>query len=487
MLPLSNHPTHLLPGKTQTFSRAVHPPVMTDNRSSSHSAVKFSGGMDAGTLVGITASLGLVAVYVHQKRLNRAAAARQAKHAAEQAERAAAAQAKQQTKQAATEQAKQAATEQAKQATAAWVKLLPFIFDGTVPKDTLSRAILQVERRMDFNPNLPRLKYHPNEAELMASLKSPALGPYVHNRLSSALSSVFHWIGTSHTVTGQHLNIWGDLGLLAHGFKFWKYDAQGAENSLFAQYGCKSVQVDESNKRFGNGFSFEKSLNLQSKLNAKTQVMLLRGVLLVSHPKYGTLAVRNSSLAFGRDLLVHPAYYTNQSHTGQTLAKVPNQIQSDWTSVLDWRLEHDRKYNNVEFLTNQLLQFKQDYQLWKFDTTRFDKNKQFTGHLNGGLKAMAEYLKTKQALNESSDSKKPLPSLAFVHPDLPPYASYSFTNASDETVDKLPMTKSRIQELSDFATGNWSDKKYPNSSLQAFLQEGIQQQGELIMTDPDEG
>ncbi|MBY0403173.1 MAG: ankyrin repeat domain-containing protein [Cyanobacteria bacterium] len=346
--------------------------------------------------------------------------------------------------------------------------------------------LFQLSERF-FDNNRPLRNFHPNEAELMLLIKHPDLLDRPQgkiNSLSTCLTSISHFIDTGAQLSDKTLKTWGELGFLTHGFRFWRFDALGGSKSLLAQFGFKPFPDPRPfDNVFGKGFLYKDKAS-------GAWVEFRRGYLLVTHPDDGTLVVRNSSPAFGRDLLRHPAYYLKTPLTLSDLNAFDPRTLKDSDSVLH-RQHYPPRMGNVSSssqgadaiaaLTEILLKVKDDYRKFKLDTEGFDPQGQFTGHLSPGLGKMVDFL------NRAKAQGKPLPDLAFVNPEYPIYQPYSFgEDASGKLVNRLKITPSILKELNHFVLGGWTEEKYPDSVwLQFIKMAGVENRGELVMLSPE--
>ncbi|MBY0405664.1 MAG: hypothetical protein K2X66_17310, partial [Cyanobacteria bacterium] len=231
------------------------------------------------------------------------------------------------------------------------------------------------------------------------------------------------------------------------------------------------------NEVFGKGFLFKDQAS-------GSNVEFRRGYLLVTHPKKGTLVIRNSSPVFGRDLLRHPAYYLKKALTPDEILTFDPRSLTDQDSIL-YREHYPNKNNSdahsakrISALTDTLLTINNKYRKFKLDTEAFD-NGTFTGHLSPGLPKLVE------VLNQLKAQGKPLPDLAFTQPEFPPYQPYFYFDGDMKKIDRFRLTPAHLQELNDFVSGQWSEKKYLESDWIRFLnQAGVENRGELVMLEP---
>jgi ankyrin repeat protein len=346
----------------------------------------------------------------------------------------------------------------------------------------------QMESFFDRQPNNP-IRYHPNEAELLLLLNHPDAVSRQENilrPLTTALTSITRFIETSTPLTDATVKAWGDIGLLTHAFRFWRYDAlstptpEGGTTTLLESFGFKAMPTQRPfNDVFGKGFLF---------IEPKTNVLIefRRGYLLISQKDMGTLVIRNSSPVFGRDLLKHPAYFMPQALTENEILKFDPRTLPESQHILNKSL-YDTPGNDQKIftLTSGLIALKEDYRKFKFDTEAFstetNHQKQFTGHLSPGLPHLVQFLNRLQAQH------KPLPDLAFAHPHLPIYQTFPFSeDAMGNPVHRFKMIPSHLKELNDFVKGTWRESQYPNSTWLEFIHKaGVETRGELVMLEPE--
>jgi hypothetical protein len=361
----------------------------------------------------------------------------------------------------------------------AFVSLLPELLLKE-PSHFLNPYLSKIETFMGGFPD--QRNYHPNEAELLLMLKHPDLlerEPKKAGTLTKCLTSISYFMSIGAELSDETLKTWGDIGFLTHGFRFWRYDTVGGNESLFAQFGFQPTPDSRLlNEVFGKGFLYEDKAS-------GSWVEFRRGYLLVSHPEKGTLVIRNSSPVFGRDLLRHPSYYLKKSLTKSEILDFDPRSLTDKDSIL-YREHYPNKKNSskdsaqgITGLTNTLLDINNRYRKFKFDTEAFGGG-EFKGHLSAG------FVKLVQVLNDFKLHGKPVPDLAFVQPEFPIYAPYPFgEDASGRLVNRYQLTPSSMKELNDFATGNWTEEKYPHSSLIEFIKKaGVENRGELVMLEP---
>ncbi|MBY0404619.1 MAG: ankyrin repeat domain-containing protein, partial [Cyanobacteria bacterium] len=332
--------------------------------------------------------------------------------------------------------------------------------------------------------------FHPNEAELLLLVKHPDFydasgkGEQYLSSLTTALTSISHFIDTGAELTDETLQAWGNVGFLTHAFRFWRYDTVGGEKSLLAQFGFKTAPEGRPlDDVFGKGFLLEEP-------RSGAQIEFRRGYLLVSQPGLGTLVIRNSSTVFGRNLLKHPGYYLPKVLKKEEVLAFDPRTLPDTANILHRDLyEYDPNSEDgptpngkwIWYLTQTLLKVKDEYRKFKLDTEAFGAKGQFTGHLSPGLPKMISFL------NGLKSQGKPLPDLAFTHPDFPISQPYAYgEDALGNSVHRFKLTPSALKELNDFVSGHWSEEKYPQSDWIRFIQQaGVENRGELVMLEAE--
>ncbi|MBY0405862.1 MAG: ankyrin repeat domain-containing protein [Cyanobacteria bacterium] len=338
----------------------------------------------------------------------------------------------------------------------------------------------RIESAYDNHPSMR--EYHPNEAELLLLIKHPELmerNPEKIGSLTRCLTSISHFVDVAARLSDQTLKCWGDIGFLTHGFRFWRYDTVGGADSLLAQFGFEPApETRPLNDVFGKGFLYQRP-------TSRTLIEFRRGYLLVTNPERGTLVIRNSSPAFGRDLLKHPAYYLKKQMSREQVLAFDPRTLADQDSLL-YRRHYPNQINSshessqgIVFLTNALLEINTQYRNYKLDTEAFHQG-HFKGHLSPGLPKLVKVLTMFQAKGLT------LPDLAFTQSEFPPYQPYFYDDLDMKKTDRFPMTPAHLKELTDFVNGAWTERKYPESDWIRFLQQaGVENRGELVMLEPE--
>ncbi len=333
--------------------------------------------------------------------------------------------------------------------------------------------------------------HHPNEAELMLLLRHPGSeeAPELRRKLLhqtiASLTSITRFI--AHDVresTPPMIQLWSDIGLLTHNFRSWRYDAKGGSESIFKCYGFDPIERLDSpeHRRFGKGFLLSKSRKKDAGVDMDTVIEFRQGYLLASHPDYGTLIIRNSSPQFGRDTMAHPAYWQKEPLTASALKTfAPQEIEAmGFQHVLTPELyKTSGPVRAMTALKNQLMQVKDNYRRWKFDTEAFNKRNVFIGDQSQGFTPSMQKLREWAFLHRENWEPSPPPLLAFVHPDYPPHKPFT----------TLELTEPHCRQIANHLEGTLQgdDAAEPLTAESAwvkFIQTGINRRAELVFLEP---
>jgi hypothetical protein len=293
---------------------------------------------------------------------------------------------------------------------------------------------------------------------------------------------------TKHEVshsTPEMLELWSDVGFLTHSFRYWRYDAKGKEDSLFSLYGFNPIERPKTteNKKLGQGFLLSTERCREIGLDPRTVVEFRQGYLLVSDPRFGTLLIRNSSPKFGRDNLLHPAYWYERALSKDEL-KTFNPMQDNRFShiLLPDLYQKESNTTSMGYLAKTLLQVKNDYRRWKLDTEAFAGEK-FIGDQpehSPGFAPLVNRLRQWAMLQRLDLEPEETPALAFVNPNFP----------ISEPEATFELTEKHCAQIGGHVDGDW---ERDNVALRLrrsmdwvkFIQAGIDARAELVMLSPD--
>lgn len=353
----------------------------------------------------------------------------------------------------------------------------------------IMQPILQkIEREMDNYKykNYEAQKHYANEAEMMLLFKTKEAmgGESTTNTLSSSITSIDRFIDYGVGATHRITQIWGNLGLLAHAFRFWRFDTAGGSESLFAKFGFKPSPPRSNDNIYGKGYFISANTHPELGLDSETVIEFRRGYLSVSSPSFGTLIVRNSSFVFGRDTLPHAAYFSPLYFSETELLSMDPANSSNFKKILDPNLYRENKSiaTKLEGLLNQIFKIKKEYANWKFNPEGFTPSGEFIGDMTPGMKIMLQNLFNQFANAEMGFDKKP-PALAFVHPQRPPTGEYTFEDENGIKQKHFVLDGKRIEELQDRLNGTWTIEKYPYSDWVSFIKAGVENKAELILVE----
>lgn len=407
---------------------------------------------------------------------------------------------------------------------------------------TPSALAQSIERLMDAEKD--SRGSHPYEAELMLLLKgaSAEKSRTYAAPITLALTSVFRFIDNSiFEIPGQTVQNWAEIGAQTFSWPKWKFEAQHPKGpsgapaqSLFEKYGLAQVEPRSTDEIFGRGYILGQGAKPNGreivgiklvgydedrqavKIDPETHIELRRGYFLIHNPSRGSLLIRNSSRVFGRDRLIHPAYYAPPGvNWGENLDKLTALTQDDIDRdsaaapakgfqpllkayVLKDFPQMEVLDMKVKFLLDELALLQKDIRGWVFDTRRDtswlrnplggQRPELFGGHLSPGFKSFVETATSlsRAAIAKTGDIKDAL-DLAFVDPDMPPWRAHAFTLPGGAMIDRLKLTPEVCKVLMDLASLRARDEDLRRTGIRSFLQEaGFNHYAELVLLSPRE-
>lgn len=414
---------------------------------------------------------------------------------------------------------------------------------------TITEIVSSIEHFMDRSPQLHG--WHQSEAELALLLNHPGLDysrkedHFVGSAITRAITSPHRvYFSGLQTIEPTGVEALKAIGLLTHSFRFLRYDteqlraldATGAEiqiagSSLLEKFGFERVAprgTDASNyfyaenerhPGFGAGYLLRPTADIWEEPHIKTLriepgtwIEFRRGYLLASNDN-GTLVIRNSSPAFGRDGLEHFAYWSKYS-LGQGLTEsdllfpeadffVDGVFDSIFTisNFRDGFVESQKVFR----LAQTLLRIKNAVKDWEFDTrleTAWSKD-EITGqlyvngsghHFSDGFGHVVDFLVSKaehnKRLQEIGKEPRPLPALGFFNRHLPPWMPETYVeNAQGVETERsrLPVTEEvleLLQKLVRYDLRSSDDESLRATGLGAFLAMGAKKQSQLVLVAP---
>jgi ankyrin repeat protein len=391
--------------------------------------------------------------------------------------------------------------------------------------------------------------YHPYEAELFAMLSHPldrdGTSDYV-SFVSLALTSITFLAGVlpGSRVPREILNLWSDIGLLTFSFRRFKYLARSVTSTnalgekivhapaFMEDFGCRRAEARASDKVYGTQYyhpagSGNLSLN-DPRYNTKNKMKIIgperfiiqRQAYMLACTPEGTVLIRNSSDQFGRDTMLHPAYWSNKIRWNPKDAEDAQGIQEALLSLNQSMISeyfepilHIRHYMGdelEEFVPglsagiHALLAFKQCLTAFTYDTleTAWHKDGSLKGgHFSKGFSKWVDKLEARFMLHSEGRVTSPMPELAFLHPDYPNWGELAFMDADGRPTTRLVVTESVLEGLRRLADQKPGDRDeipeideltfdedpVDTTALRNFLQQaGLNQGGELVLLDPIE-
>lgn len=424
-----------------------------------------------------------------------------------------------------------------------------------LPPHTLEGMWFAIEWMSDHVESIRKSRQHFNEAEMMLLLNHPrsvGFDPDQLNPLTRALTATTRLIDEDVDTIGQAA-AWNlaRIGLYTHGFHLLlKHDSESAivyrpgqgwvkqtDGVSLIQRRLDLVKLGprpHTDRIFGPGYlrmagSEEKvrakllrrsalggidsvPTNDQYQwysLDSNTMLEFRRGYLLVSHPKQGTLVIRNSSLVFGRDTLRNVAYWSKigyrSGYTYNDLLNITREhIQREMLPVLHHKvLDSTRATESVYFLLRQLDVVRDLNRRLKFDTEPSDA---FTddpktgrkilsdtgGYRSPGFRDIVLFLKKRlDGLRLEREAvgavSKVLPALAFARPWFPAWTTYRFEGEQGTWSPYLVVNSDVLEVLQAFVNESFTrrhlelDERF---GVSRFFQEGFDRKAELVLVTP---
>ena len=333
------------------------------------------------------------------------------------------------------------------------------------------------------------LHHLPNLAELFLMLNHPLVQnqegsdytDYITNAITSIERFVMHGLSVDHRL----VQVWARIGLLTHGFKLWKYDTQGGENSLFSKFGFKFDS--KASKNFGARYTISKKEKPELPINDKTIIAPIRGGIIATNPKLGTVFIRNSSLVFGRDLLTEVAYFSKDSLTLEQIRSIDS--EDDLTALKFKRILDPELYKKSSFVPNlkklvsEIFVVDEAYAKWRFNPEDFDGDKNFKGDLTPGMRELVSRMENKLGEIKLDISDKPLPVLGIFSKKYPPENPFPFYGEDGMPNNHLEFTEDALTEIKDRLNGKWNKEAYPNPLWFQFIQTAVDHNAKLVLVD----
>jgi hypothetical protein len=376
----------------------------------------------------------------------------------------------------------------------------------------------------------PRLNLaDPISSEKMSALSQPEqklareknqiqqreLEPY-----SLALTSIMGWQAREPYARASTLSIhnWGRIGQMTRDFLKYKFDTRAKTESgyLIEGFGFKKIAERKTDYRvnkltgqkehdLGGGFALLPGTKFFSfkygeqlvRFDPRTYVEERRAYKLISHPDHGTLVIRNSSPAFGRDRLPYVAAWSPLGiGTGISLEELQNlnhtNLRNRFTDVLEPELytptqigvgEGAKYIMKEERAIHQLLSMYegvcQEYSDWRCNTNRYtawatfseDDGSKF--HRLKGLHRSQGFGHLVEALGNEWDKHGENLSLALVPSDFPPLFSFPFEDEYGFSRTGLALTEERMKALEHLASVGWNQQVVQDAGMDGFFRTAL--------------
>lgn len=343
------------------------------------------------------------------------------------------------------------------------------------------------------------------------------------------------------------MHVWGRIGNISHGFLALKYDTRGDkpelnQKSILSYYGFQPVVESMVNNtayrallgklqtQYGKRFILgpqqlenmqnritRSGLSLAPNLAEDTYILLGQPFLAITNRRYGTLLIRNSSPnpRAGRNLrnkeghliMPHPAYWSPK-YVGSDIMILDPQVYLDPTHymqfqhVLDPKLYLNRSSDNaiseafeekyhgnplpmdaIQFLTEQLDEWRSHYRLWKFNTTAPNNQQLAPGFV--------PFCKSTLFLSQNQLAKTGSP-LAFVLTShrYPAFLKFPWTDSKKSEQWQYLLDAPHRKEIDAYLNGDtrrYSPEHYKNMDLFHFFQAAVYNRADIVLADPSKG
>ena len=342
-------------------------------------------------------------------------------------------------------------------------------------------ASKEKKKRLHHLPNLPELFLILNNLRVHKKGNEHLVDP-----VTSCITSIDRFAPFGLDVDYRLVQVWAKIGFLTHAFKFWKYDTQGGENSLFSKFGFKFDS--KASKDFGARYIISKQERPELTIDDKTIITPIRGGIVIT-TRWGTVFIRNSSLVFGRDLLLEPAYFSEDPLTLEEIKSIDSKDDLDrlhFKNILEPTLYQDKNFvSNLKTILGEMLIVKKAYAKWRFDPDGFlGEDENFRGDLTLGMRELVHQMENRLGEIALGMSNKLLPVLGIFPSEYPPENPFKFYSVDGTPYNYLELTEKMLAEMKDRLNGTWTKEKYPNSMWRQFVQSAVDHHdAEMVLID----
>jgi len=246
------------------------------------------------------------------------------------------------------------------------------------------------------------------------------------------------------------------------------------------------------------------------KLSPDTMMEFRRGYTLVSNPEFGTLLIRNSSLIFGRNSLLYPAYWMEDGYrSGYSYIDLTEfsryDIEQRMKHVLDLSvisstsatesIYHLLRQLDVVRDLNRRLKFETDSRVaFELDGESGNYALSSTGGYRApGFASIVQFFRhmthnIQREVEEQGRASREVPDLAFTMPWFPPWVTYRFSGEGGRMQSRLKVNKDVLAVLKAYAEGSFTRETVELDDYYGvgrFFQEaGFNNNAELVILSP---
>ncbi len=368
------------------------------------------------------------------------------------------------------------------------------------------RVVLNLTETHQYNQTI-RKDLHVNEAEFLVIFAAALIKG--DNRTidiaSELITAVHRWEENDLLGMPRKLGeLYGHCGVLAHSFRRWKFIFKTyGDTTIGEEYGFLRIEAKGKSDAIGFKLSEAGRKNTRPRLvfgsmhtlSTEAECLFTRGFLLIRNQS-GCLLIKNASKTFGRDIVVHTAYFS-ASFVGSLEEIAENYSESflrgrGFVSIT--RAPRYETGNNkdkpVGFLS-KLEPLVMDLELicanidaWLFDTDREtawmeDPLDAETAILTGAHNSQG-FSKLLRFLASHNEHHAPL-KMAFFNPSLPPLGFHLANESSSKESSYLVLDSTAVSNLSALASGE--NLSAANSTVRFINEAGLMKQGAIFIFD----
>ena len=401
-------------------------------------------------------------------------------------------------------------------------RLLPMLVSATNP--ALSMPLVKLhEDQMDLQRVAPHSTHH--DAELLGLLNNPNLNEAQINTITRSFTSPSRIHERSIlTLKGHVVQALALAGLETNDFIRSKWDTRRSSAvgergevrhvpSLFEAFGHTFIEGSNQHEHSFYLASYQRpwpkvwSTTTTPSLPDSVTILHQHGCKVFSIPLIGSIAIRNSSRVYGRDLLPHAVSFSPLSiRNGLTEHDLLHHTQDvlrefaplHGHAALDINLQQNR---TLAQLMDAVHGLRLEFSRWKFNTdpaTAFAKRADgqpvmLGGFASPGFRPLVELLERQLRIYDFEHlmqgwSKHERPALAFFSPLMPAWEPFTFY-FEDKPKTFLSLDMERIELLKALASdpiGSFRSRRFMKNLKETgltdfFQQAGFDTQGDLVV------